>query len=217
MRARLSLSDHSFRPGGAGGLRPFRAGRDGLALYYERAVMSAAGARCGLFNPSIAAALAAAQAPGAQRRPARGRHARRAGRRPRPRQRPRRAAACGGPDVQTAAERVRQAFKAYAGLHAMTFPGDLGDWRAIRDQTVINNAWRLSQTSRAGGDRVMFGLSGTSGPGRADRRGRISRRGHPTPRAWCCAIRPARPGLISWTCPARRPCPRACRPQSRPA
>jgi hypothetical protein len=65
--------------------------------------------------------------------------------------------------VQLAADRVRQAFKAYAGLHAMTFPGDLGEWRAARDQTVVNSVWRLSQTSRSGADRITFGLAGRRG------------------------------------------------------
>ncbi len=132
-------------------------------LYYERAVMSAAGARCGLFSPDIAAALAAAQvqarntalragtAP-AELNAALGRANARAS-----------AAACAGPDVKLAADRVRQAFKAFAGLHAMTYPGDLGDWRAVRDQTVVNNAWRLSQTTHAGDDRAMFGLAGRQG------------------------------------------------------
>lgn len=132
-------------------------------LYYERAVMSAAGARCGLFSPDIAAALAASQvqarntalrggAAPADLDAALGRANARAS-----------AAACGGADVKLAADRVRQAFKAYSGLHAMTYPGDVGDWRAVRDQTVINDAWRLSQTSRAGGDVVMFGLAGRQG------------------------------------------------------
>jgi hypothetical protein len=132
-------------------------------LYYERAVMSAAGARCGLFSPDIAAALAASEVQArntalragsraADLDAALGRANARAS-----------AAACAGPDVKLAADRVRQAFKAYAGLHAMTYPGDLGDWRAVRDQTVINNAWRLSQTTHAGADRVVFGLAGRQG------------------------------------------------------
>jgi hypothetical protein len=163
MRARLSFPITLFALAAPAVFAPFARAETASQLYYERAVMSAAGARCGLFNPSIAAALAAAQvqarntalragAAPAELDAALGRANARAW-----------AAACGGPDVQTAAERVRQAFKAYAGLHAMTYPGDLGDWRAVRDQTVVNNAWRLSQTSRAGGDVVMFGLSGRQG------------------------------------------------------
>lgn len=132
-------------------------------LYYERAVMSAAGARCGLFNADIASALAASEvqarntalragSPPSELNAALDRANARAS-----------AAACAGPDVKLAADRVREAFKAYAGLHAMTYPGDLGDWRAVRDQTVINTAWRLSQNARSSGDRVMFGLAGRQG------------------------------------------------------
>jgi hypothetical protein len=45
----------------------------------------------------------------------------------------------------------------------MTFPGDLGDWRAVRGQSVANSAWGLSQSTRAGADRVQFGLAGRQG------------------------------------------------------
>ncbi len=125
--------------------------------------MSAAGARCDLFNADIAAALAASQAQArntalrggaetADLDATLGRANARAA-----------AAPCQGPDVKQAADRVRQAFKAYAGLHAMTFPGVLGDWRAVREQTVVNRVWRLSQTSRSGADRVAFGLAGRQG------------------------------------------------------
>jgi hypothetical protein len=132
-------------------------------LYYERAVMSAAGARCGLFDPDIAAALAAAElqarntalrggSAGSTLDAALGRANARAD-----------AAACQGADVKTAAARVREAFKAYAGLNAMTFPGDLGEWRAVRTQTVANSAWRLAQGASAGPDRMVFGLAGKGG------------------------------------------------------
>jgi hypothetical protein len=132
-------------------------------LYYERAVMSAAGARCGLFSPEIAAALAGSEVQARNT-------ARRAGVAPavldatlgRANARAA-AAACQGADVKLAAERVRQAFKAYAGLRAMTFPGDLGAWRAVRDQTMVYTAWRLSQATSIGSDRVMFGLAGRQG------------------------------------------------------
>lgn len=132
-------------------------------LYYERAVMSAAGARCGLFSPEIAAALAASQIqarntalraglPSGDLDAALGRANARAA-----------AALCQGQDVKLAADRVRQAFKAYAGLRAMTFPGDQGDWRASRDETQIYNAWRLTQAAHTGADRAMFGLAGRQG------------------------------------------------------
>jgi hypothetical protein len=132
-------------------------------LFYERAVMSQAGGRCGLFDPGIAAALAAGEA---QARNA----ALRGGVSPavldatldRARSTAD-AAACGSGDVKIAANRVRSAFKAYAGLRTMTFPGDIGDWRAVRAQTVSNSAWRLSQSSSAGADRMMLGLAGRQG------------------------------------------------------
>jgi len=134
-----------------------------LELYYERAVMSAAGARCNLFAPDLAAALAIAQIQARNTALRAGtvstdldsalaRANMRAA-----------TAACQGADVQTAARRVRQAFKAYAGLSAMTFPGETGDWRAVRTQTVVNSAWRLSQGARVGQDRMVFGLAGRNG------------------------------------------------------
>lgn len=132
-------------------------------LYYERAVMSAAGARCGLFDPNIAAALAAAEM---QARNA----ALRGGAAPSTlnatlaRANARAAAApCQGADVKTAAKRVREAFKAYAGLNAMTFPGDLGVWRAVHTQTLFNSAWRLAQDASVGRDRMVLGLAGKGG------------------------------------------------------
>ena len=132
-------------------------------LYYERAVMSAAGARCGLFGPDIAAALASSQVQarnaalragtsGVDLDAALERANSRAG-----------TAACNGQDVKTAADRVRKAFKAYAALPAMTFPGANADWRAVRNTSVLNSAWSLSQSATAGQDRMIFGLSGKGG------------------------------------------------------
>ena len=163
MRAQLSIPITLFALAALALDAPAARADSASQLYYERAVMSAAGARCGLFNPDIAAALAASQvqarntalragSPPSDLDAALGRANARAS-----------AAACGGADVKVAADRVRQAFKAFAGLHAMTYPGDLGDWRAVRDQTVVNNAWRLSQSTHAGADPVMFGLSGRQG------------------------------------------------------
>ncbi|HUO23572.1 MAG TPA: hypothetical protein VMU59_13740 [Caulobacteraceae bacterium] len=128
-------------------------------LYYERAVMIAANTHCALFTPDIAAALAAsavqarntalrAGTSAAALDAALGRAQARA-----------KAAACGGADVRTAADRARQAFKAYASLTAMTFPGDLGDWRAVRGQSVVNSEWRLSQSAHVGLDRMTLGVA----------------------------------------------------------
>jgi hypothetical protein len=132
-------------------------------LYYERAVLGAANARCSLFTPDLAAALSAstvqarntalrAGIPTSTLDATLARAQARAG-----------AAPCDGPDVRTAADRARLAFKAYAGLGAMNFPGDLGDWRAVRGTSVVNSAWRLSQTTHAGLDRMTFGIAGSGG------------------------------------------------------
>src|SRR5690349_6714652 len=92
-------------------------------LFYERSLMSAAGARCKLFDPSISAALMASA------RQARG-AALRAGVDPAElavaehRADDRAASvACGSPDLATAAKRVRAAFTGYAGMNTMSFPG----------------------------------------------------------------------------------------------
>ena len=132
-------------------------------LYYERGLMSVAGARCGLFDADIAAALGAAQA---QARNA----ALRGGQSPAVldatlgrAQATATTTPCNNSDLSTAAQRVRQAFKAYAGLRAMSFPGDFASWKAVRAQTVSNTAWRLSQSASAGPDRITFGLAGKQG------------------------------------------------------
>ena len=132
-------------------------------LYYERGLMSTAGARCGLFDADIAAALGAAQA---QARNA----ALRGGQSPATldatlgrAQATATTTPCNNPDLTTAAQRVRQAFKAYAGLRAMSFPGDFASWQAVRAETVTHTAWRLSQSTSAGQDRMVFGLAGKQG------------------------------------------------------
>ena len=132
-------------------------------LYYERAVMSAAGARCGLFDSDLSSALAAAQMQArnaalrggsnlADLNSAQGRAQVAAN-----------AAPCQGQDLKLAAQRVRDAFKAYAGLRTMTFPGDVSNWRAVRNETVSNSAWRLFQPAVFGPDRIVVGLGGRQG------------------------------------------------------
>lgn len=132
-------------------------------LYFERNVMSAAGQRCGLFSPELAAALdsAAAQARGAALRAGASEQslavlrqravARAAG------------VACGSKDMNAAAARVRAAFDGYAHLQKMNFPGDLSDWTAQRSQAQRTMVWRLAQTSRFGADSMSFGLAGQGG------------------------------------------------------
>jgi hypothetical protein len=133
-------------------------------LFYERAMMSAADARCGLFEPQVGAALAAsaAQARGAAlrggassddlrtvERSARAKAAR---------------AGCASPDITTAASRVKAAFSGYAKITRLTYPGDIAPWHADRSGGRLS-AWRLSQDATFGRDRMAFGLAGRDGPG----------------------------------------------------
>jgi hypothetical protein len=131
-------------------------------LFYERMVMSAADARCRLFAPDVAAALAAAtaQARGAALRAGTSsdllreteRIAReRAG-----------LVDCRSQDITTAAARVRTAFSGFARLSRLTYAGDVADWQADRD--VGRTArWRLAQEASFGPDRMNFGLAGRQG------------------------------------------------------
>lgn len=133
------------------------------ALFYERALMGAANNRCRLFSPEIAAALgsAAAQARGAALRAGsssvdlaqvRGRaQAKAAG------------LDCRSPDLAVAAGRVRAAFKAYARLTRMTYPGDVASWRADRNPPSKGVSWHVAQDSRFGADSLTFGLAGAKG------------------------------------------------------
>lgn len=128
--------------------------------YYERTVMTAADARCRLFNPDLAAALAAAaaQAHGA---------AMRSGMSDadldRVQQRAYAAAgsvACNSRDIATAAGRVRAAFDGYSHLQSMTYPGDTAAWQANRAVFRDYTMWRLSQTQPFGWNSLVFGLAG---------------------------------------------------------
>ncbi|WP_394763329.1 hypothetical protein [Phenylobacterium sp.] len=150
--------------GGALALAPGFAQAQPADLFYERAVMSAADQRCGLFAPDVAAALAAAtaQARGAALRAgtapyiliqyektARGK----AG-----------AVDCRSPDVAAAAARVRTAFAGFAKISRLTYAGDVAGWTA--DRNLYRTArWRLSQETSFGADRLVFGLVGAQGPG----------------------------------------------------
>jgi hypothetical protein len=129
-----------------------------LDLYYERALMSAADARCRLFAPDTAAALAAAQAQarGAALRDgasdaavlttAAAASARAA------------ATPCSSSQLKIAAGRVQAAFQGYGRLLRMDFPGDVAGWRADRSLPARASAWRLAQTPA--GSALTFGLAG---------------------------------------------------------
>jgi len=129
------------------------------SLYYERSLMAAAGARCNLFTPQIAAALEAGaqQARGASLRggmamndvkAVRARAMAKASSVP-----------CNAADLTTAAGRVRTAFDAWTRLTKMTFPGEHAPWYADRS-TYRSTQWRLSQTGRAGTVVSTFGIAG---------------------------------------------------------
>jgi hypothetical protein len=134
-----------------------------LDLYRERIAMATAGAQCHLFDADLTAALAAGvgqartsalragYTDGALDRGAAGARALAAG------------MACRSARVQQAAQRAREAFRVYSGLQRMSFPGDVGAWRADRAMPVHSASWRLSQDAYAGQDRVVFGVAGREG------------------------------------------------------
>jgi hypothetical protein len=145
--------------GAAGGATP------ATDLFYQRAVMAAAGNACRLFAPDVAAALAAAKAQ------ARGAALRsgidsatladleaRAGAAVS-------AAGCSSPDIAAGAVQVRSAFEGYARLDHMDFPGELRGWTALRGPTDGPARWLVSQKDRFGWDALQFGIVG-HGPAR---------------------------------------------------
>jgi hypothetical protein len=125
-------------------------------LFYERALMAAAGSACRLFAPDVSAALAASKA---QARNAALRsgadaaalasldaQASAAG-----------ASDCRSPGVAAAAAQVRAAFAGYAAMDEMKFPGELSSWTASRPAA---DGWRVVQRDRFGWDVMQFGLAG---------------------------------------------------------
>lgn len=139
-------ADGALPPGGAQG------------LYYERALMSRADARCRLFAPAVAAALAAA------RDQARSAALRAGGDRVEVDATRDRALAkadtvdCRAPGLATAAARLRQAFSGYAQLSAMRFPGARSAWLAERpDARLHGPRWSLVEALPGSGGWVLFG------------------------------------------------------------
>jgi hypothetical protein len=128
--------------------------------FYERTLMSAANARCQLFDPALAAALAASarQARGAALRggadpdalaAVEARARARAG-----------AVPCGSADLKLAAARVRDAFAGYSRMRAMDFPGEHRAWRAERTQAApAGGGWRLSQSGASALGPATFGIA----------------------------------------------------------
>jgi hypothetical protein len=130
-----------------------------LDLYYERTLMSAAHARCGLFAPTIAAALDASA------RQARGAALRAGETEGRVREIAVRAqgraqgVGCASADLKTAAARVRSAFDGWSRTARMNFPGESATWTA--DRAAYSSAnWRLSQPGSIGTVPVTFGVIG---------------------------------------------------------
>lgn len=137
-----------------------RAESAASGLLYERALMQAAGARCGLFTPEVAGALGVAQAQA-------GGAALRAGDSPAAVEATQaRALAradatdCRSPGLQTAAARVREAFAGYSQLYVMRFPGPRSAWRAERPYAGAKGVrWRLVQATPGAGGWVLFGVA----------------------------------------------------------
>lgn len=123
-----------------------------VGVLYERALIAEADRRCGLFDPTISAALnvgrlqarnAAARAgadPGSVERRARLRAA---------------ATPCRSPDLATVAARVRSAHAGWSRLYRMTFPGPRSAWRADRTRSE-GPRWRAAQSVGA----TTVGLAG---------------------------------------------------------
>lgn len=137
-------------------------------LYYERTLVGAAGARCKLFTPQVAASLAAStqQARGAALRGGADRVSLAAvekralvtaGTLP-----------CNSPDLAVVADRVRQGFAGYAKLTTMTFPGELSSWTAERGTASrVGSAWRLFQAARTPMGEARLGLAQATDGGAA--------------------------------------------------
>ena len=137
------------------------------SLFYERTLMHEAGDRCHLFTPAVASALQASslQARGAAER---GGFSLAVLAATEERARTRAwSVPCASPDLATAAGRVRDAFAGYAKLNEMSFPGELGEWRAARrprammidGKPVDGPRWRLFQPARSASGLVTFGVA----------------------------------------------------------
>jgi len=151
--------------GGAIALAPLYAHAAASDLYYERALMSAAHVRCGLFTPQIASALDAgrAQARGAALRSGvepealagiEGRAKAKAAQ-----------TSCTSADLTSAAGRVRTGFEAYSKKYRETYAGDVAGWTAERNLSAKTPTWGLTQPVAFGADRMIFGLAGSNGTG----------------------------------------------------
>lgn len=131
-------------------------------LFYERTLVSAAGARCNLFEPPILSALnaAAQQARGAALRSgvsAQALDEAEIRARTRARREP-----CDSADLRMVADRAKDAFQDYEKLQRMRYPGEIVDWNASRHRSASGRVWNLSQQVSLGAegrDRLTFGLT----------------------------------------------------------
>lgn len=183
------------------------AGGGPVSVYYERALVLAADARCGLFEPSVRTALTAAerQARGAALRAgvaetelsaAGERAARRAG-----------GVACDDAGLRQVQGRVASAFSGWARTPRMTFPGARADWRADRTARA-EPGWRLRQDGRVGASDVTFGYAAGDAPvvavsfiGRSRPYAArvVMRDPERSPRAWLAGDRAAPPAALTRT------------------
>jgi hypothetical protein len=125
-------------------------------LYYERSLMAATGARCGLFAPPVEAALnaSAVQARNAALRAGRPQAEIEAVRDAAAAQA--KALACASPETTQAAQRVRGAFEGWSHVTRVVYPGADGGWTA--DRMLYRSAsWRLVESGGAG---AAFGVAG---------------------------------------------------------
>jgi hypothetical protein len=132
--------------------------------YYERALMAAADARCGLFDSRLGSALGAAtaQARGAALRSGVA-PARLTATAARARSRAH-ALPCDDPQLATVRARVDDAFAGWLRTPRMTFPGSTRSWTANRLKSE-DRPWTLRQDSRVGASPVTFGYLGDGSGG----------------------------------------------------
>lgn len=128
--------------------------------YYERALVLAADARCGLFEGRLGSALSAAtaQARGAALRSGIA-AAELTATAARARARAH-AVSCSDPQLATVRARVDDAFSGWLRTPRMTFPGAGADWSADRARSD-GPRWKLRQDSRVGASPVAFGFTGS--------------------------------------------------------
>ena len=137
---------------------------------YERALMSTAGARCGLFAPDVARALEAGRVQ-ARSTALRAGDAAAAVSATEARAVAKASSVdCRSPGLRLAAERVRAAYADYAKLSVMRFPGPRSAWRAERpDPRLTGPRWAIVQALPGSGGWLLFGVVGGR-PGLLDAR-----------------------------------------------